>query len=68
MSSVVRTTTGMTSSASANAPAQPEKCPTLATYTEYTNRPMTIEGAESSTSLRKRVAAASQLPRPYSAT
>ncbi len=33
MSSVVRTTTGITMMASAIAPAQPEKCPTFATYT-----------------------------------
>ena len=33
MSSVVRTTTGMTSTASATPPAQPEKCPMGATMT-----------------------------------
>ena len=33
MSSVVRTTTGITITASATAPAQPEKCPIGATIT-----------------------------------
>ena len=33
MFSVVRTTTGIAMSPSANEPAQPEKCPTGATYT-----------------------------------
>ena len=33
MSSVVRTTTGMTMTASATAPAKPEKCPIGATIT-----------------------------------
>src|SRR6476646_8725209 len=34
ISSVVRTTTGTTSSPRATEPAQPEKCPAFATYTE----------------------------------
>ena len=67
MFSVVRITTGMTISASAITPAQPEKCLYRATTTAYTNRPMTIDGADSRMSLTKRVVAPSQPLGSYSA-
>ena len=67
MFSVVRTTIGICSSASAITPAMPEKCCTRATTTAYTNRPITMDGADSRMSLMKRVALASIDVLPYSA-
>src|SRR5688572_30384755 len=55
ISSVVRTTTGSTMKASATAPAKAEKCPIGATTSVYTNRPSTMEGADSRMSLTKRI-------------
>ena len=57
MFSVVRTTTGRTISASASTPDQAENLPVCATTTAYTKRPITIDGADSSRSLMKRVTA-----------
>ena len=56
ISSVVRTTTGSTISASASAPAQPEKCPHVrdAPARRRTGR-CTIDGADSRMSLTKRI-------------
>ena len=67
MSSVVRTTTGTTMMARANTPAQPEKPPIGSTTSWYTNRPIRMDGADSSTSDTKRTALPSAEPRAYSA-
>ena len=67
MFSVVRITIGICSSASAITPAQPEKRPDFATTIAYTNRPMTIDGADSRMSLMKRIVLASRFFWPYSA-
>src|SRR3546814_4389614 len=61
ISSVVRTTTGSTMKASAIAPASAEKWPICATTRVYTNRPSTIDGADSRMSLTKRTVSPSGL-------
>src|SRR3569832_1580494 len=55
MFSVVRTTTGIAINASDSDPAQPEKPPVVVTNSAYTNRPMTMDGADSMISVMKRV-------------
>ena len=67
ISSVVRTVTGMAMIASASAPAIAEKCPTRITSSSYTNRPMMIDGADSSTSFTKRITVLRREVRAYSA-
>jgi len=64
---VVRTTTGMAISASASEPAHPENPPVVATNRAYTNRPITMDGADSIMSVMKRVNDANLEMRPYSA-
>ena len=66
ISSVVRTTTGITIKASAIEPAQPENVLVYATTMAYTNRPITIDGAESRMSLINRVMRANADIPPYS--
>ena len=70
ISSVVRTTTGSTMNASATAPASAENRPPLKymTKTAYTNRPSTIDGADSRMSLTKRTTVPSLRLLPYSAS
>ena len=55
MSSVVRSVIGIARTASDSAPASAEKCPMRTTMISYTNNPMMIDGALSSTSLMKRI-------------
>ena len=74
ISSVVRTITGRPINASATLPANPENemLPLVmleigSTMITYTNKPSTIEGADSRMSLRKRIDAPSLLELAYSA-
>lgn len=67
MSSMVRTTMGMTMIASAIAPAQSEKQPVFSTISVQTNSPSSVDGAESRTSKTNRLALARTVPRAYPA-
>ncbi|MNV65889.1 hypothetical protein D3C71_1586110 [compost metagenome] len=67
MFSVVRTTTGTAINDRARLPAHPEKPPTVATAIAYTNKPSTMDGADSMMSVTNRVSSAVLLWSPYSA-